>query len=137
MTISVAYPDVHNTRQLFLIVQAAVMPTSVFPAPHGNTMIPERARLKGVIACWLRSAAQDVNDAPISKHLTEAFLLVRTNYSGRFEINVKICVQRVVSKVVLFKHRILHVSASLFDVFNLCVVYLEAVDRFVLFLEFI
>ena len=35
----------HNTRQDFLIVQAAVIPTSVLPAPQGRTMIPERARL--------------------------------------------------------------------------------------------
>lgn len=34
-----------STRVLFFIVQAAVTPTSVFPAPHGNTIIPERARL--------------------------------------------------------------------------------------------
>jgi hypothetical protein len=29
---------------LFLIVHAAVIPTSVFPAPQGSTMIPDRAR---------------------------------------------------------------------------------------------
>ena len=40
-----AYDDVHKTRHDFLIVHAAVMPTSVFPAPQGKTMIPERARL--------------------------------------------------------------------------------------------
>ena len=39
------YEDVHKTRHDFLIVQAAVIPTNVFPAPHGNTIIPERARL--------------------------------------------------------------------------------------------
>jgi len=39
------YDEVHNTRQDFLIVQAAVIPTNVFPAPHGKTIIPERARL--------------------------------------------------------------------------------------------
>lgn len=40
-----AYEEVHRTRQLFLTVHAAVMPTSVLPAPQGSTMIPERARL--------------------------------------------------------------------------------------------
>lgn len=33
-----------NTRVLFLTVEAAAMPTSVLPAPQGNTMMPERAR---------------------------------------------------------------------------------------------
>ena len=39
------YDDVQSTRHDFLIVQAAVIPTRVLPAPHGKTMIPERARL--------------------------------------------------------------------------------------------
>jgi hypothetical protein len=29
----------------FLMVQHAVIPTRVLPAPHGNTMIPDLARL--------------------------------------------------------------------------------------------
>ena len=40
------YEEVQSTRHDFLIVQAAVMPTSVFPAPQGNTIIPDRARLE-------------------------------------------------------------------------------------------
>lgn len=39
------YLEVQSTSVLFFIVQAAVTPTRVFPAPHGNTIIPERARL--------------------------------------------------------------------------------------------
>lgn len=39
------YDDVHKTRQLFFIVHAAVIPTSVFPAPQGNTIMPDLARL--------------------------------------------------------------------------------------------
>lgn len=39
------YDDVHSTRHDFFIVHAAVIPTSVFPAPQGKTMMPERARL--------------------------------------------------------------------------------------------
>lgn len=39
------YVEVHKTMVGFLIVQHAVMPTKVFPAPQGSTMIPERARL--------------------------------------------------------------------------------------------
>lgn len=39
------YEDVHSTRVDFFTVQAAVIPTNVFPAPQGRTMIPERARL--------------------------------------------------------------------------------------------
>ena len=41
----VAHPEVARTNVLFLIVHAAVIPTSVLPAPQGNTMIPDRARL--------------------------------------------------------------------------------------------
>jgi hypothetical protein len=44
----ITHEDVQRTRQDFLIVQAAVMPTSVLPAPQGRTMIPERARLQRV-----------------------------------------------------------------------------------------
>ena len=33
MYINYCIPDVHNTRHRFLIVQAAVTPTSVLPAP--------------------------------------------------------------------------------------------------------
>ena len=40
------YEEVQRTRQDFLIVHAAVMPTSVLPAPQGRTMMPERARLR-------------------------------------------------------------------------------------------
>jgi hypothetical protein len=40
------YPEVQRTRQLFLMVQHAVMPTNVLPAPHGRMMIPLRARLR-------------------------------------------------------------------------------------------
>lgn len=41
---SVTHDEVQRTRHDFLIVHAAVIPTSVFPAPQGSTMIPERAR---------------------------------------------------------------------------------------------
>jgi len=44
---SVAHDDVQSTRQDFLIVHAAVIPTRVFPAPQGSTIIPDRARLQG------------------------------------------------------------------------------------------
>lgn len=39
------HEEVQRTRHDFLIVQAAVIPTSVLPAPQGNTIIPDRARL--------------------------------------------------------------------------------------------
>ena len=35
--------EVHNTITDFRMVQAAVIPTNVFPAPHGSTMIPDLA----------------------------------------------------------------------------------------------
>ena len=40
------HEEVQSTRHDFLIVQAAVIPTSVLPAPQGNTIIPDRARLE-------------------------------------------------------------------------------------------
>lgn len=40
-----AHEDVQRTRHDFLIVHAAVIPTSVLPAPQGRTIIPDRARL--------------------------------------------------------------------------------------------
>jgi len=39
------HAEVHNTMVLFLMVQQAVMPTNVLPAPQGSTMMPDRARL--------------------------------------------------------------------------------------------
>jgi hypothetical protein len=41
--------DVQRTRHDFLIVQAAVIPTKVLPAPQGSTMIPDLARLEEAI----------------------------------------------------------------------------------------
>ena len=41
-----------STRVDFLTVHAAVIPTRVFPAPHGSTMIPERARLYALLIRW-------------------------------------------------------------------------------------
>lgn len=38
-------PEVQRTMQDLRMVVAAVMPTSVLPAPQGRTMIPDRARL--------------------------------------------------------------------------------------------
>lgn len=37
--------EVHRTMHDLRIVVAAVMPTKVLPAPHGKTMMPDRARL--------------------------------------------------------------------------------------------
>ncbi|ORD99288.1 hypothetical protein A0H76_1095 [Hepatospora eriocheir] len=35
--------EVHNTIADFLIVDIAVIPTNVFPEPHGSTIIPDLA----------------------------------------------------------------------------------------------
>jgi hypothetical protein len=60
------YEEVHSTKQDFLIVQAAVMPTSVFPAPHGKTIMPERARLH--ITSIETAHKIQKEDIPVSKH---------------------------------------------------------------------
>jgi hypothetical protein len=95
---SVAYPEVQSTSVLFLIVQAAVMPTSVLPAPHGRMMIPLRARLHkahththareeqhrqhqsspGMESSKTICVAKR-GDVPVSKHLAEALLLIVPN----------------------------------------------------------
>lgn len=49
------YEEVQRTRHDFLIVQAAVMPTSVLPAPQGSTIIPDRARLQYASARRVRT----------------------------------------------------------------------------------
>lgn len=68
--------DVQSTRHDFLIVQAAVMPTKVFPAPHGSTMIPDRARLDGGVN---RPAWQD----PHTTHPFPNILLSDLIWYGR------------------------------------------------------
>jgi hypothetical protein len=40
-----AHDEVQRTRQDFLMVHAAVIPTRVLPAPQGSTIMPDRARL--------------------------------------------------------------------------------------------
>jgi len=58
----------HRMSALLPIVTSAAMPTSVLPAPHGSTMMPERARrLPNIFAsdfCWYgRSARSSSSDA--------------------------------------------------------------------------
>eukprot|EP00965_Chrysotila_dentata_P207594 6184216-Pleurochrysis_carterae.AAC.1 len=54
-------------------VHAAMMPTSVLPAPHGSTMMPERAR-------WLPNMRESELDCPQQKS---------TVLNGRFETDVQ------------------------------------------------
>ena len=48
--------DVHRQRQLFPTRIAAAMPVRDFPAPHGSTMMPDRARPSAmgqqIISCF-------------------------------------------------------------------------------------
>ena len=96
------------------MVQAAVIPTSVLPAPQGNTMIPERARLREVVRTMKKLG--NVWGVPISKHLTETRLLIRTNDSSWFEVDIEISVDRIISKVVFFEHRVLQLVAALLHI---------------------
>ena len=41
-----ATADVHKIKLLFLIVDAAIIPTKVFPAPQGKTIIPIQKIIK-------------------------------------------------------------------------------------------
>jgi hypothetical protein len=63
---SSTYEEVHRTRQDFLIVQAAVIPTNVFPAPQGNTMMPDRARLDINQKCYIPEMGKC--GIPITEH---------------------------------------------------------------------
>jgi hypothetical protein len=65
------YAEVQRTSVLFLIVHAAVMPTSVLPAPHGRTMMPLRARLSECNRVSGRSSSHraTAEDGPVAKHL--------------------------------------------------------------------
>jgi hypothetical protein len=56
------------------------------------------------------------NDAPIPKHLAEASLLIRTYDGGRLEIDIKICVDSIVAKVVFLEHRVFQFITPLFNV---------------------
>lgn len=47
------YDEVQRTSTLFLIVQAAVIPTRVLPAPQGSTIIPDRARLRDNVSIMI------------------------------------------------------------------------------------
>lgn len=53
---------------------------------------------------------------PVSKHFTETRLLIRTDDSGRFEVDIKIGVDRIISEVVFFEHRIFQFVAALLHI---------------------
>lgn len=101
--------------QDFLIVQAAVMPTRVLPAPHGRTMIPDRARLPSSAMADEGKGSEGEN-VPVSKHLAETLFLIRTNGGRRFEINLERRIELIMSKVILLHHRIIQVQASPLDI---------------------
>ena len=118
--------DVHSTRMLFLTVHAAVMPTSVLPAPHGNTMMPERARLDadprqlhgGAARQWPATPTREPCSgvAPVAKHLAQRLFLVRPDQRRGPQVNVQVRVAAVVVEVVLFQHRVLKLNAAPLDV---------------------
>lgn len=108
--------DVQSTRQLFLMVHAAVIPTKVLPAPQGSTMIPDRARL------WVTSEELQRDGGcatkaslPVPEHLAQTLLLIRSDDSGWLQVYVEICVDSIVVKVVFFKHRVIQLSTSPLD----------------------
>ena len=103
----------HSTRQDFLIVHAAVMPTSVFPAPHGSTIIPERARL-GVSVVMVKHQKREKIPSPISKHFAQTRLLIWADDSGRLEIYIKIGIHGIITKIIFFQHWALELVAALF-----------------------
>lgn len=102
-----------------MIVHAAVIPTSVFPAPQGSTIIPERALLDyAMLGRQSPKNAEKKSDdtAPISKHFTQARLLIWADDRGRLEIYVKIGIHGIVTKIIFFQHGILELVATLLHV---------------------
>jgi len=53
---------------------------------------------------------------PITEHLTQACLLIWSNDSCRLQVNVEICVNRIVPEVVLLQHWIFKLVATLLDI---------------------
>ena len=56
------------------------------------------------------------NTAPISKHFTQARLLIWADDRGRLEIYVKIGIHGIVTKIIFFQHGILELVATLLHV---------------------
>ena len=53
---------------------------------------------------------------PITEHLAQACLLIWSNDSCRLQVNVEICVNRIVPEVVLLQHWIFKLVATLLDI---------------------
>jgi len=68
-------------------VHAAVIPTNVLPAPHGSTMMPDRARLDNPSENNLERDEGDF-DEPVAKHLAQTRFLIRPDNSSRFKVDV-------------------------------------------------
>jgi len=71
--------DVHMTKQHFFMVQAAVTPTKALPAPHGRTMIPDRARLLWSSEDGKRAKNVRDSNKPTPEHFSQTRPLIRTN----------------------------------------------------------
>jgi hypothetical protein len=123
-------PDVQSTSVLFLIVQAAVIPTSVFPAPQGKTMIPDLARLiiesgkdpkpsvfspNEQMARWKEERANERRSLPVSEHLGKRLLLIGSDDGNGLEVDLEVGVDVVVPEVVLFEDGELDVFAAFLD----------------------
>ena len=62
--------EVHRTMHDLRIVVAAVMPTKVLPAPHGKTMMPDRARLSKGIGPRVRTAFTGTSEPRLTRYQT-------------------------------------------------------------------
>ena len=98
-----------------MIVHAAVIPTSVFPAPHGSTIIPERARL-GVSVVMVKHQKREKIPSPISKHFAQTRLLIWADDGGWLEIYIEIGVDGIVPKIIFLQHRIFEFIAALLHI---------------------
>ena len=131
---STATPEVHSTKHRFFTVQAAVTPTSVFPAPTctvvhvqvGKLVSLYTARTTQSRALKTRSLDQHTllkHDAltarqhddsrartTVAEHFTQTFLLIRTEYCAGSEVDVDVLVARVVLEVVLRQQRVVQLD---------------------------
>lgn len=75
------HEDVQRHKHDFLMVHAAVIPTRVLPAPHGSTIMPERARLDRIVNFTLHTEVAEVKAHPLPN-----ILLKLVSWYGRITV---------------------------------------------------
>lgn len=80
--------------------------------------MPERARLKSRLSDIIPRNAMHIC-VPIPKHFAETGLLIGSDYSRRFQVNIEVRVNSVIPEIVFFKHGVLEFVAPFLDVLGI------------------